>query len=76
MMKQMQSFVLDKDNKEEQISQTTSSEIFNNHDQKDDFAAGYDQSIEEQVVVLKHHATVITYQKILFRIFDDNQKTS
>jgi hypothetical protein len=60
---QMQSFFLDKDNKEEQISQTTSSEIFNNHDQKDDFAVGYDQSIEEKVVFQKHHATIITYQE-------------
>jgi hypothetical protein len=45
------------------------SKIFNNHDQKDDFAVGYDQSIEEQVVVLKHHATVITYQEDI--VFDD-----
>jgi hypothetical protein len=42
----MKFFVLDKDNKEEQISQRIPSKIFNNHGQKDDFVVGYDQSIE------------------------------
>jgi len=70
---QMQSFFLDKDNKEEQFSQTTSSEIFNNHDQKDDFVVGYDQSIEEKVVFQKHLATIITYQEDIIKdIFVSN----
>jgi hypothetical protein len=54
--RQVKSF--DKESKQEQNSQTSYSEICNNHDYKNDISTNYDK---EYIVVIKHPAIVISY---------------
>jgi hypothetical protein len=56
----------DKETKQEQISQISYSEIFNNHDYENDISNNYDQ---EHIVVLNHPAVFISYQA---DVFDDD----